>query len=106
MNELGMRLKKVRLALLLSQEYVAKQLNIPRSSISLIELGKRNVSSVELGTFSVIYGMPADELIKGRPVEMPSQIFTRRFQELDEVDQNEILNLIEFKRMMKERNSK
>jgi len=105
MNELGMRLQKARIALLLSQEYVAKQLGISRSAVSQIELGKRKVSSAELGVFSKIFGISTDELIKGRPVEMPSQIFTRKFQELDEVDQTEILNLIEFKRVMKERKS-
>ena len=53
--------------------------------------------------FSKIYGISADELLSGRPVEMPSQMFARKFSELDALDQQEILNLMEFKRMMKER---
>ena len=44
-----------------------------------------------------------DELLNGRSAEMPVQMFARRFGALDEADQQEILNLIEFKRMMKER---
>lgn len=105
MNELGKRLQKARTALQLSQEYVAKQLGISRSAISQIELGKRKVSSDELSVFSSIYRIPADELLRGRSVEIPPLFFARGFQELDEVDRNEILNLIEFKRMMKEQRS-
>jgi len=103
MSDLGLRLQKARSELLLSQEYVAKQLNISRTAVSLIELGKRKVSSDELAVFSRLYGVSPDELLSGHPVEMPSQIFARRFQELDELDQNEILNLMEFKRIMKAR---
>lgn len=103
MTELGMRLQKARLALQLSQEYVAQQLNIGRSAISQIELGKRKVSSEELSMFSSIYCIPVDELLSGQKVEMPSQVFARKFNELDEADQQEIINLMEFKRMMRER---
>ena len=34
---------------------------------------------------------------------MPAQMFARSFGELDEADQREIMNLIEFKKRMKER---
>lgn len=40
--------------------------------------------------------------MNGRNIEMPVQMFTRSFVELDETDQREILNLIEFKKKMKE----
>lgn len=103
MIELGKRLQKARTTLQLSQEYVAKQLSIGRAAVSQIELGNRKVSSEELEKFSRIYGISVDELLTGRPVEMPSQMFARKFAELDAVDQQEILNLMEFKRMMKER---
>ena len=101
MTELGKRLQKARTALQLSQEYVSKQLNVGRAAIS--QLGNRKVSCEELEKFSKIYGISADELLSGRPVEMPSQMFTRKFSELDALDQQEVLNLMEFKRMMKER---
>lgn len=106
MTELGKRLQKARTTLQLSQEYVSKQLNIGRSAISQIELGNRKVSCEELEKFSKIYGISADELLAGRPIEMPSQMFARKFGELDAVDQQEILNLMEFKRMMKERKNR
>lgn len=103
MTELGTRLQKARIALQLSQEYVAQQLNIGRTAISEIELGKRKVSSEELLKFSTLYCIPVEELLSGRSVAMPSHVFARKFYQLDEADQQEILNLIEFKRMMKER---
>ena len=64
---------------------------------------KRKVSADELGRFSELFQIPADELLNGRSTELPVQMFARRFGTLDEADQQEILNLIEFKRMMKER---
>jgi len=101
MNDLGRRLQKARRSLNLTQDYVAKRLGISRSAVSQIERGNRKVSSNELDLLSIVFGISTDELLKGRQAELPSQIFARRFEELDEVDQNEILNLIEFKRMMK-----
>jgi len=101
MSDLGRRLHKARTEMSLSQEYVAKKLGISRSAVSQIERGKRKVSSNELDVLSIVFGISTDELLKGRQAELPSQIFARRFEELDEADQNEILNLIEFKRMMK-----
>lgn len=73
------------------------------TAIVEIESGKRKVSADELGKFSELFQIPADELLNGRSTEMPVQMFARRFGALDEADQQEILNLIEFKRMMKER---
>jgi len=101
MSDLGRRLHKARTEMNLPQEYVATKLGISRSAVSQIERGKRKVSSNELNVLSIVFGISTDELIKGRQAELPSQIFTRKFEELDEADQNEILNLIEFKRMMK-----
>jgi len=101
MSDLGKRLQKVRTSLNLSQEDVAKKLSISRSAVSQIERGKRKVTSNELNLLSIVFGISTDELLKGRQAELPSQIFARRFDELDETDQNEILNLIEFKRIMK-----
>ena len=89
MRALYERIKEARTELHLSQDYVAKFLGVNRTAIVEIESGKRKVS--------------ADELLNGRSTEMPVQMFARRFGALDEADQQEILNLIEFKRMMKER---
>ena len=103
MRALYERIKEARTELHLSQDYVAKFLGVNRTAIVEIEPGKRKVSADELGKFSELFQIPADELLNGRSTEMPVQMFARRFGALDEADQQEILNLIEFKRMMKER---
>lgn len=103
MGALHERIKEARTELHLSQDYVAKFLGINRTAIVEIESGKRKVSAEELGKLSELFQIPADELLHGRNTEMPVQMFARRFGALDEADQQEILNLIEFKRMMKER---
>lgn len=103
MRALYERIKEARTELHLSQDYVAKSLGVNRTAIVEIESGKRKVSADELGKFSELFQIPADELLNGRSTEMPVQMFARRFGALDEADQQEILNLIEFKRMMKER---
>ena len=103
MRALYERIKEARTELHLSQDYVAKFLGVNRTAIVEIESGKRKVSADELGKFSELFQIPADELLNGRSTEMPVQMFARRFGALDEAEQQEILNLIEFKRMMKER---
>ena len=103
MRALYERIKEARTELHLSQDYVAKFLGVNRTAIVEIESGKRKVSADELGKFSELFQIPADELLNGRSTEMPVQMFASRFGALDEADQQEILNLIEFKRMMKER---
>ena len=103
MRALYERIKEARTELHLSQDYVAKFLGVNRTAIVEIESGKRKVSADELGKFSELFKIPADELLNGRSTEMRVQMFARRCGALDEADQQEILNLIEFKRMMKER---
>ena len=103
MRALYERIKEARTELHLSQDYVATFLGVNRTAIVEIESGKRKVSADELGKLSELFQIPADELLNGRSTEMPVQMFARRFGALDEADQQEILNLIEFKRMMKER---
>jgi transcriptional regulator with XRE-family HTH domain len=53
--QLASRLKEMREYLSLSQEEVAKMLQIPRSAISLIEKGDRAVDALELKKFAEFY---------------------------------------------------
>lgn len=100
MNE---RLKKARIALNLSQEFVAKEMHLSRPTVSAIESGRRKVTAEELNRFSKLYGISTDELLNGKTSETPAvSMFTRTFSELDEQDQQEILNLINFKKRYKE----
>ena len=103
MRALYERIKEARTELHLSQDYVSKFLGVNRTAIVEIESGKRKVSADELRKLSELFQISADELLNGRNTEMPVQMFARRFGALNQADQQEILNLIEFKRMMKER---
>ena len=100
---LAKRLKSAREYLQLSQEYVAKRMDISRTSLVAIEAGERKVSSEELKAFADIYGWSIDDLIYGRQENDKVNVFARSFSTLSEQDQHEIMNLIEFKKRMKER---
>lgn len=102
-NELAKRLKAARDFLRLSQEYVAKNVGISRTSLVNIEAGERKVSSEELKAFSKIYGWSVEELLYGKKETNQVKIFARDFSSLSAQDQHEILNLIEFKKRMKAR---
>lgn len=103
MTKLNERIKNARKQLYLSQEYVANFLGVNRNAIIEIESGKRKVSAEELGKFSELFHITTDELLHGNNDYTSGQIFIKNFELLDENDQKEILNLIEFKRIMKER---
>lgn len=103
MTKLNERIKNARKQLHLSQEYVANFLGVNRNAIIEIESGKRKVSAEELGKFSELFHITTDELLHGNNDYTSGQIFIKNFELLDENDQKEILNLIEFKRIMKER---
>lgn len=103
MKHLCERIKEARTNLHLSQDYVAKYLGIGRSAVAEMESNKRKVSAEELGKLSELFLIPIDELLYGKCTTMPTQIFARTFETLDETDQAEIMNLIEFKKTMKGR---
>lgn len=101
MNE---RLKQVRKSLKLSQEFVAEQLGMARTTIVAIEAGTRKVTTDELKEFSELYGVTIDELLYGNVSEENEiKAFARTFSELSEIDKKEIMNLINFKRRYKEK---
>lgn len=62
-KELAKRIKKFREDLGLSQEQIAEKLELPRPSISQIESGQREVSSIELAKLSQIFGLSPDILL-------------------------------------------
>lgn len=103
MKELFERIKESRTELHLSQEYVANYMELNRTAIVEIEAGKRKVSAEELGKLSRLFRISTDQLLYGKMTEKPQTIFARNFGELDETDQQEILNLIEFKKMLKQK---
>lgn len=102
MNTLADRIKVCRNKLHLSQEYVASYMSMNRATVTQIELGKRKVTAEELAKFSTLFSVSADALLHGGNIEMPTAIFARSFSELDEKDQDEIMSLMQFKKLMKE----
>lgn|SRR5574344_1773377 len=100
MNE---RLKQIRKKLKLSQEFVANQLKMTRTTIVAIEAGTRKVSADELLKFSKLYGVNTDELLYGKVSdETEVRAFARTFSELSDIDKKEIMNLMNFKKRYKE----
>lgn len=62
-KELGTLIKKFREEFEYSQEKIAEKMNLPRSAISLIESGKREISSFELALFAKLFDLSIDELL-------------------------------------------
>ena len=96
------RVKEARNKLHISQNYVAEYLGVNRNAVIDIESGKRKISAEELQKYSKLFGITADELLNGKKTSEANIVFARQFETLDAKDQEEILNLIEFKRMLKE----
>lgn len=103
MENLGTRLKKAREYLELTQDDVAKLMKVTRVTITNIESGKRKVSAEELSKFSKIYGWTMEELMEGKKSKKEVPMFARTFSELSKQDQDEIINLIKFKKMYKDK---
>jgi transcriptional regulator with XRE-family HTH domain len=87
----------------LSQDYVAKQIGVSRTTITAIECGERNVLANEVDIFSRIYGVTVDEILHETKAEDAEvNMFARAFSTLSVNDKKEIMNLIDFKRKFKE----
>ena len=94
------KLREARLKLGFSQDYVANCLGISRSAVTQIELGNRKVNSDETTSFCKLYHLSADYLLDTENVDTNQAVFARNFNKLKEDDQEEILNLIAFKKAM------
>lgn len=65
--ELGTRVRRYRELAGLSQEAVARVLGIPRSGVSLLESGKRDISAVELHRLADLLGVHPQQLFTEGP---------------------------------------
>lgn len=101
MKELYERIKELRNEMHLSQAYVANYLGVSRSSYTQMENGNRKILAEELAKLSELFGVSTDTLIHGQIQSQPVTFFARSFEQLDEQDQAEIMNLIKFKEQMK-----
>jgi len=68
-KELARRLREARKACGMKQEEVANRLGVSRSSISLMEMGKREVTSLELCKLAYIYGIDVASFLKEHDFE-------------------------------------
>lgn len=97
---LGSRLKDAREYLELSQDEVAKALDLPRSAISLIETGQRKVEAMELKKLSEIYQRPIGHFTGETPAEpqVPETVqhLARAAAKLTDKDREELLRFAEF----------
>lgn len=96
-EKVGMKLRKAREYLNLTQEQVAKILHIGRDAILRIEKGTRKVSAEELNNFSRLYKISMDEIMTNDTRFRNERAYARGFEKLSLKDQKEILDLIKLK---------
>jgi Zn-dependent peptidase ImmA (M78 family)/transcriptional regulator with XRE-family HTH domain len=65
-EELGQRLASARQQSGLTQEQVAVAIGIPRTAITQVENGNRQVNSLELVQFGALFGVDVRDLLEGR----------------------------------------
>lgn len=106
MDSINERIREYRTRMQLSQEYVANYLKINRATFCQIELGNRKITAEEVAKLGILFGVSSDVLLYGTTVEAPSVAFARSFEQLDDNDQNEIMNLIRFKNEMKKQKNR
>ncbi len=99
---IGERLREARAYLGLAQEFVAKELSIPRPAVGQIERGARRVSGTELKKLALLYGRPTDwfvgvaeEALGGG--EQTAALF-RATSGLEDADLEEVVRFAEFLR--------
>ena len=102
---IGERLKKLRKYFGLTQEQVAQILNVGRDAILRIENGNRRIELQELMNFSKLNNISLDELTSEKlSISTNDVAFARGYKDLSEKDKKEIINLIEYKNMLKKQN--
>ena len=98
MKNSGERLKAAREFLGLTQEQVASALDMTRNMVVNIENNNRTIKSDELYKFSKLYGISMEEIVSDeKEINMNVPVIARGFDSLSDKDQQEILNLINFK---------
>ena len=106
MKSVNERIKELRTQLHISQDYVAKYLGVSRSTVTQVENGNRKVLAEEVPKLCELFGVSADRLFEEKEISQPTAMFARSFENLDENDQAEIMNLIRFKEQMKAQREK
>jgi transcriptional regulator with XRE-family HTH domain len=98
---LGARLKVAREYLELSQDEVARILEIPRTAVSLMEAGQRKVDAIELKKLAEIYQrqigyFTGEASLSVPPVPDSVQHLARTAAKLSDRDRTELLQFAQF----------
>lgn len=100
---LATRLKEAREYLDLSQDEVARVLDVPRSAISLIEAGQRKVDALELKKLAALYQRPVGHFTgaSGSDGDVPETVkhlarVARAASKLSDRDREELLRFAQF----------
>ncbi len=96
--EFGRRLKEAREYLELSQDEVARELEIPRTAISLMESGQRKVEALELQKLARLYQRPVGYFTGETAVEVPLEVqhLARTAKVLSARDRKELARFAEY----------
>src|SRR2546425_4046475 len=90
MQAVGQRIQSIRERLGMTQEQVAAQLGIPRSAVSEIENGKRELSATELFKLSQLFGEPMDHLLGIGEVSLEDDLVMLRAQSVTSTTKAEL----------------
>jgi transcriptional regulator with XRE-family HTH domain len=95
---IGELLRESRDYLALSQDEVARAMELPRSAISQIETGQRKVDTVELKKFAQLYRRPVTYFTGELEVQEPEEVrhLARTAAKLSTRDRAELLRFAEF----------
>lgn len=98
---LGVRLKEAREYLGLSQDEVARILDVPRTAVSLMEGGQRKVEAIELKRLAEVYQRPIGYFTgeQGAAAELvPEAVkhLARAAAKLSDRDREELLQFAQF----------
>lgn len=99
-QELGSRLREAREYLRLSQDEVARAIDLPRSAVSLMETGQRKVDAIELKRLAEIYQRPfayfTGDAAETSAVPETVQHLARAAATLTDQDREELLRFAQF----------
>ncbi len=96
-HALAERLRSEREYLGLSQDQVARVLELPRAAVSAFETGRRKVSSVELARLAKLYGTTPNRLLGSEvPADERTTKLFRATKKLSDHDKDQVLRFVEF----------